>query len=139
MDFTYDLTTSTGQVRLLIADTDGDGYDFTDAEIAAALGLEGGSVRYAAAMLLDALASNRARLSVRVARGSGVSEDLTQVAAALHVQAASLREQAAAGDEGGPLEMTVTPTLERFSAWGNAAYEDEPTAEDLGEPEARFR
>jgi hypothetical protein len=139
MAFTYDLTTSAGKVRLLIADTNGDGYDFEDAEIAAALGLEDNSVRRAAATLLDALAANRARLSVRVGRGSGVSEDLTQMAKDLHVQAATLREQADQGDESAPLEMTVTPTLERFSAWDNEAYADQPTAEDLGEPEARYR
>lgn len=134
--FTYDLTTNAGKIRLLVADTTADGYDFDDEEIAAALSLEGDSIRRAAALLLDSLAANRARLSVRVGRGSGVSEDLTQVAKDLHAQAAALREQAIDSDEGAPLEAIVSPTVDRFSAWDNAAHADDETA---GEPEARYR
>jgi hypothetical protein len=120
--FTYDVTTDIGKVRLLAADTDRESYDFEDAEIEFALD-ECDGVRRAAAMLLTALASNRARLAVRVGRGS-VNEDLTQVAKELREQAAALISQAEdAEDE--PLEAVINPQYERLSAARNYALERE--------------
>jgi hypothetical protein len=120
--FTYDVTTDIGKVRLLAADTDRESYDFEDAEIEFALD-EYDDIRRAAAMLLTALASNRARLAVRVGRGS-VNEDLTQVAKELREQAAALISQAEdAEDE--PLEAVINPQYERLSAARNYALERE--------------
>jgi hypothetical protein len=120
--FTYDVTTDIGKVRLLTADTDRESYDFEDAEIEFALD-EYDDIRRAAAMLLTALASNRARLAVRVGRGS-VNEDLTQVAKELREQAAALISQAEdAEDE--PLEAVINPQYERLSAARNYALERE--------------
>jgi hypothetical protein len=120
--FTYDVTTDIGKVRLLTADTDRESYDFEDAEIEFALD-EYDDIRRAAAMLLTALASNRARLAVRVGRGN-VNEDLTQVAKELREQAAALISQAEdAEDE--PLEAVINPQYERLSAARNYALERE--------------
>ena len=117
MGFTYDLTTNLGKVRLLIADTDSTNYDFSDAEVTAALSQEQNVPKLAAALLLGILAANRARLAVRVTRGS-VSEDLTQVAANLRALAAQYRAEAE-GDADTVLEAVVTPSYDRFSAWRN--------------------
>lgn len=59
-DFTYDLDTDIGQVRLEIGDTDEDAYLLTDAEIQVKLDSEG-TVQLAAASLCDILAASFAR------------------------------------------------------------------------------
>ena len=117
MDFTYDLTTDLGLVRFLVADTDSTSPDFADDEVSVALAQEQNVPKLAAALLLEILASNRARLAVRVTRGS-VSEDLTQVAANLRALAAQYRAEAE-GDADTVLEAVVTPSYDRFSAWRN--------------------
>ena len=96
MAFSYDLGTAVGQIRLLIGDTVEmeDGEDvalFTDEELEW-FSDQTPSIRYAAALALDTLASNHARLAVRVARGD-VSEDMTQVAAQLRAQAEQFRAE----------------------------------------------
>ena len=118
MAFTYDVTTDIGKVRLLAADTDRESHDFDDEEIVFALEACG-DVRRAAAMLLVALASNRARLAVRVGRGS-VNEDLTQVAKELRAQAEALIAQADAADAT-PLEAVINPQYGRMSGALNYA------------------
>jgi len=122
VSFTYDVTTDVGKVRLLAADTDRETRDFEDEEIEFALE-ECDGVRRAAAMLLVALASNRARLAVRVGRGS-VSEDLTQVAKELREQASALIAQASDADDV-PLEAVINPQYERLSAARNYALDRE--------------
>ena len=111
--FTYDLTTAIGKVRMLIADTDFDSYDFNDDEVQAALTQEGDSLKRAAALLLLVLAANRSRLTVSVKRGA-VSEDLTKLAADLRAQAAALVDSAAS-DEDVPLSAIINPSYETFS------------------------
>jgi len=111
--FTYDLTTAIGKVRMLIADTDFDSYDFNDDEVQAALTQEGDSLKRAAALLLLVLAANRSRLTVSVKRGA-VSEDLTKLAADLRAQAAALVDSAAS-DEDVPLSAIISPSYETFS------------------------
>lgn len=59
MSFTYDASTDAGKVRLLAIDTDATYAAFADAEIQAFLDLCDGSVRLAAAMALDQIASNQ--------------------------------------------------------------------------------
>ena len=61
---TYDLTSSVGQVRLLIMDTDTSDAVFSDAEISVFLALESDSVRLGAATALEAIASEKGRLAV---------------------------------------------------------------------------
>ena len=120
---TYDPTTDAGMVRLLIADTDVTDVLFADEEIAAALDM-GGSAKLAAATLLGALASNHARLAIRIQRG-GVSEDMTQVAKELRAQAAVLREEGLAEDAGAVLEATISPSYERYSYTRNLLLDRE--------------
>lgn len=120
---TYDPTTDAGRVRLLIADTDVTDVLFADEEIAAALDM-GGSAKLAAATLLGALASNHARLAMRIQRG-GVSEDMTQVAKELRAQAAVLREEGLAEDAGPVLEATISPSYERYSYTRNLLLDRE--------------
>ena len=121
---TYDPTTDAGMVRLLIADTDVTDVLFADEEIAAALDM-GGSAKLAAATLLGALASNHARLAMRIQRG-GVSEDMTQVAKELRAQAAVLREEGLAEDDAGAvLEATISPSYERYSYTRNLLLDRE--------------
>jgi hypothetical protein len=110
-------------VRLLIADTDVTDVLFADEEIAAALDM-GGSAKLAAATLLGALASNHARLAMRIQRG-GVSEDMTQVAKELRAQAAVLREEGLAEDAGPVLEATISPSYERYSYTRNLLLDRE--------------
>lgn len=121
--FSYDPTTAAGVVRLLIADTDPESFDFLDAEIDVALDQCEGSPKRAAAMLLMALASNRGRLAVSVRRGE-VSEDLSKVAAELRAQAKEFIDQAEA-DEDVPLEAIISPTWERFSHARNVLLDRE--------------
>lgn len=120
---TYDPTTDAGRVRLLIADTDVTDVLFADEEIAAALDM-GGSAKLAAATLLGALASNHARLAMRIQRG-GVSEDMTQVAKELRAQAAVLREEGLAEDAVAVLEATISPSYERYSYTRNLLLDRE--------------
>lgn len=120
--FTYDLATDTGKVRLLIADTDAEQHDFSDEEIAVALGEED-TLREAGAWLLIALASNRSRLAVSVRRGD-VSEDLSRVAQSLRDQAKALRDQQAEAEDG-PLEAVISPTYTRFSHARNVLLDRE--------------
>lgn len=117
MGFTYDLTTDLGTVRFLIADTDSMNFDFADDEVTAALAQEQNVPKLAAALLLGILAANRARLAVRVTRGS-VSEDLTQVAANLRALAAQYRSEAEV-DADTVLEAVITPSYDGFSAYRN--------------------
>lgn len=114
MSFTYDPSTQQGQIRLLIADTDSSHPIFQDAEIQAAMTLESSSSLYisgmasangnvgpppvnvtstlrSAAMLLDSLASNKARLAGVIAL-LDVKLSFKDAAAALHTQATNYRE-----------------------------------------------
>jgi hypothetical protein len=63
MSFTYDPSTTIGHIRLLIADTDSTHPIFTDEEVNASIAMEGSYPRMCAAMLLESLAANRARLA----------------------------------------------------------------------------
>lgn len=89
----YDPTSSIGQVRLLIADTDPDRMILEDGEITALLALEGDDPKLAAAQALDTIASSEALVS-KVIRTQDLSTDGAKVAAALREHAARLRQQA---------------------------------------------
>lgn len=90
--FTYDLTTSIGQVRLLLNDVDPDEYVFEDVEITAFLTLEGSIVKLAAAQAIDTNADNEA-LASKVLRTQDLSTDGAKLADALHKRAQALRDQ----------------------------------------------
>lgn len=93
MTFTYSLSTDRGKVRLLAADNNASNPIFTDDEIDAFLALEENSVRRAAALTLETMASEEARLQ----RALAVQADPptpSQAAAEFRARAALLREQA---------------------------------------------
>lgn len=117
MSFTYDFTANLllSQVRMLVPDTDATHPIFNDDEVNQALYLTssqglyvaaqaaaGGSnrnttpliysVRMAAALLIDALASNKAKLAV-VEQILDVKIDPSRAQKALHEQAECLRDQ----------------------------------------------
>jgi|SRR5690606_37831224 len=99
-----DYRSPSGQVRLLIPDTDEDNLLLTDAQIEAFLQLEGGNVKLAAAQALEAIASSEALISKKLTTEGGMSTDGPAVAAELRQRAQGLRDQAAEqgpGDDGG--------------------------------------
>lgn len=82
-----------GQVRLLIADTDPDNQVLSDDMIAGYLVIESGSVKRAAALALEAIASSETLVS-KVIKTQDLSTNGPAVAADLRTHATSLREQA---------------------------------------------
>jgi hypothetical protein len=113
MSFTYDLTTDIGIVRLLIADTEEDDCDFSDEEVQAALDAKSDNTHFAGAMLLRALASNRARLARSVKRGA-VSEDLTKIADELRKSADALQKDGEF-DLDVPAEAAISPSVDSYA------------------------
>jgi hypothetical protein len=89
--FSYDPSLLAGKVRLLIADTVDLGHVFEDDEVAAALSAADDNLNRAAAMLLRALASNKARLSKRL-KALDVEVDLKGASAELRALAKDLEE-----------------------------------------------
>lgn len=98
MAFTYDLTTDTGKVRLLIPDSRSTDYMFEDAEIDAFLTMESGILR-AAAAALEVIASDNV-MTLKVIRILDLQTDGAKVSAELRARARALREQADAADAG---------------------------------------
>lgn len=112
--FSYDPTTDIGKIRLLIADTDEDSYDFEDDEITAANDMSV-NIYYASAVLLRSLAANRARLSVSVKRGT-MTDDLTEISKDLKDLADAMEEKGKAEIEDvGGLEAIIEPVYDDFS------------------------
>jgi hypothetical protein len=97
MPTTYNLATKIGQVRLLIPDAKVEQAIFDDAEIGAFLSLEGGSIRKAAALALETIASDHA-MTLKVMKVQDISVDGRAVGELLLKKAAMLREQEASGD-----------------------------------------
>ncbi len=96
-EFSYDLSTNTGKVRMLIPDSRAADRLFTDDEIETILALEGSDVRRAAALALETVASDQARM-LKWTKVQGVEVDGTKSAAELRARAKQLRELAAEGD-----------------------------------------
>lgn len=88
-----DYSTPPGQVRLLVNDTEQPGI-FDDAHIAGFLTICGGHVLLAAAMALDAMASDESLLSKKI-RTQDLQTDGPAVAESLRAHAKALRQQAA--------------------------------------------
>jgi hypothetical protein len=106
--------------RLLTGDIDGSAPLWSDAEVAAFLALETRlGVRGAAALALERLATDKARMAVRLDR-LGVSDDLTKVASEIRASAKVLRDQANEEAEGGVMIEFTTPG---WTAWAQARNE----------------
>lgn len=112
---TFPITTSTatpvGVVRLLIPDKDTAAPVFTDAEIAAFLTLDG-SVRLAAALALDVIASDEAMIS-KVIKTQDLGTNGPAVAAELRARAEMLRAQEDAAIERASGGITIV----NFDRW----------------------
>jgi len=102
--FTYVLTTTIGQVRLLIPDRIAADAFFDDDEITAMLTLESSDVRCAAAMALETMASSEAYVQ-KVMRVLDLSTNGAATSAALLARAAKLREQAALASAGAGFDI----------------------------------
>lgn len=89
MSFTYTIGTDVARVRLWVGDTVSSGAIFTDEEINDMLTQSSGDVQQAAARLLIALASNRARLAKMKSAGK-YSEDNRNIPKELREQAAAI-------------------------------------------------
>jgi hypothetical protein len=117
MTYTYVLTNTTGQVRLLIPDrVEADAF-FSDEEIAAFLALEGANVRRAAAMALETMASSEAYVQKAI-RVLDLSTNGPATAASLLDRAARLRAQALeaeAAEDGGAFDIAEV-VYDDFSA-----------------------
>lgn len=122
MAFTYDLTTSIGQVRMLIPDRAHSVETpalFTDAELTALLSLEDSDVRRAAAQALEIILTDEVRLerTITSASGESLTWDRAAQVQALRQRAATLRQDAAdaeADDE--PLFATAELVTNPFTA-----------------------
>lgn len=101
-----DYTSTAGQVRLLIPDTDETNELFTDEQIGGFLAIEGGIMKRAAAAALETAASNEALVS-KVIRTQDLQTDGAKVSDALLKRAAELRRQADEDDPdtGGGLDI----------------------------------
>lgn len=87
-------TSDVDLIRLLTNDTQPDPV-YADPEIAAVLALEGGSVKLAAAQILDTIADDEL-LTSKVIKDHDLQTDGAKLADALRKRAAALRAQAAA-------------------------------------------
>ena len=90
---TIDLTTDVGKVRLLIPDRVETDFIYSDEELEAFLGLEGSSVKRAAALALETIASDQA-YTLKAIKLLQLTTDGPKVATALMQRATKLREQA---------------------------------------------
>ena len=148
MSWTYTPGTNLGNVRLLVADTDSTNQIFSDAEVEAALQMEssqglyvsgggataGGpaiplipqvySVYRAAALLLDSLASNSARLG-GVTKLLDVTLDVGESANRLRSQASNYREIEARMGNFAIAELVTTTFSFRdrlLNSWARQGY-----------------
>lgn len=93
MAFTYDTSTDVGKIRLLIFDTNASSYVFEDGELSVFFDLEGDSLKRAAALALETMASNEAFV-LKVIELMDLRTDGAATARALLARAALLRSQA---------------------------------------------
>ena len=114
--FTYDLSTSIGQVRLLATDSDANNILFQDDEIDVFLSLEGANVRRAAALALETTARQEALLLKKI-ESLDLKTDGPALAKELREQAKVLRAQAEEVDAGeGGLFDVAELVYDPFSA-----------------------
>lgn len=89
---TLDPTTDVGMIRLLITDVDEDAPLFEDAQLAAFLDREDGSVKLAAATALETIARSEVLIGKKITT-QDLSTDAPAVARELRESAAALRKQ----------------------------------------------
>ena len=123
MAFTYDLGTNVGKIRVIIPDNNSETHNFEDGELDVFYALEGNSIKRAAALALETIASNEAMV-LKVIRLLDVSTDGAKVADALMKRAAQLRKQAddeevAADGAFDIAEMVIDPFQYRQKAHNN--------------------
>lgn len=107
-EFTYDVSTSIGQVRMLCNDKYAEDFIFTDDEIRVFLTLNNDSTRLAAAMALDTIANDEAYV-LKVITMLDLKTDGRATAEALRAGADRLRQQEAEFGEGA-FALAVVPT-----------------------------
>lgn len=112
MAFTYDTTTDRGRVRMLITDRNEASPIFQDDEIDAFLALEDDSVRRAAALALETIASDQV-LVLKVIVTLDTETDGAKVSDALLKRAAALRAQEDSTGAFDIAEMVVNDFSER--------------------------
>jgi len=110
--WTYDPTTSAGQVRLLAQDFDVEEPIFSDAEIAAFLSLNSDDVRYAAAQALEVIAANEVYVQKRI-KILDLWTDGPREAEQLMKLAAQYREQA-----------NANATVDEMFDWAELVYNE---------------
>lgn len=93
MAFTYDTGTDVGKIRLLVFDTDSSNYVFEDGELAVFYDVEGDSLKRAAALALETMASHEAFV-LKVITLMDLRTDGAATSRALLARAALLRSQA---------------------------------------------
>jgi len=93
---TVDPSTDIGLVRLLCTDLDESAPLFLDTQIDAFLTAEGGTIKLAAALALETIATSEALVSKKMTTSEGITTDGPAVAKSLLDRAAQLRAQAAA-------------------------------------------
>ena len=98
MDYTNDLTSPTGKVRLLIPDLKPGKMRFSDAEIAVFLELENDVLKCAAALALETMASSKADC-VSYIETNAIKLDGTKPGELLLKRAKGLREQSVVASE----------------------------------------
>jgi len=108
---TYDPSTDVGRLRLLTADTDLESAAFDDEELSAFLALAG-DLHGAAAMALEAIAADRARLARRVRVGGYEAEQ--QAVQELRSLAERHRSLSATG---AATVSSIGPSGEHLEAW----------------------
>lgn len=106
MAFSYDVTTDIGKMRAMIPDNNAAAYVFEDEELTAFLAVEGDSLKRAAALGLETIASNEA-LVLKVVKLLDIQTDGAKVSDALLKRATLLRGQAADEDaaQGGAFDI----------------------------------
>jgi len=124
MAFSYDPSTDAGKVRMLITDRVEATQMFSDAEIAAFLSLEDGSVRLAAADALCAIAADEA-LVLKKIRTLDLETDGPALAAELRQQAVMLREQESAIGGFEIAELVVDDFSARQRLWNQRLRGDD--------------
>ena len=111
MAATYDITTTRGKARLLAADTDTANYLFDDAEWDYFLTLAEDDPALAAALALEAAATDAAKIAV-IFRNESQTTDPTKVPELLMARAKALRAQAGTTLVGDRLQIFALDTSE---------------------------
>jgi len=123
MAFTYIVSTDRGRVRMLCTDRDETNPIFEDDEIDAFLAIEDESVRLAAALALETIASDQV-LVLKVVKTLDTTTDGAAVADAILKRAASLRQAEADAPGGFAISENVYDQCSQRERWIKDAMRD---------------